>query len=153
MRRVRVAVALAAAVGLLLVGLQAGPAMANVVRHAALSGTAEIPGPGDADGVGTASISIKPGRGLVCWTIDVQNIELPATLSHIHRGDATVAGPIVVHLTPPDATGHSEGCTTVDKGLAKEIARNFSGFYVNVHNNPFPAGAVRGQLQPKRARR
>jgi sugar lactone lactonase YvrE len=37
---------------------------------------------------------------------------------------------------------------TVDPSLAAAIISNPGGYYVNVHSEPYPAGAVRGQLQP-----
>ena len=40
---------------------------------------------------------------------------------------------------------NSSGCTT-DATYAPLIAANPAGFYVNVHNGDFPAGAIRGQL-------
>ena len=36
--------------------------------------------------------------------------------------------------------------TGLDKNLLKDIIRNPENYYVNVHNTPFPNGAVRGQL-------
>ena len=36
--------------------------------------------------------------------------------------------------------------TGLDKNLLKAIIRNPENYYVNVHNAPFPNGAVRGQL-------
>lgn len=149
MRRARIArVAVAAlAAAALLVTVLAGPASAKVVRFAFMDGAQEVP-PADPDGTGVARIEINSGTGTVCWTIDVSNIELPATAAHIHRGAAGVNGPVEVTLSPPDGTGHAEGCTTASKALLKEIKKNSSAFYVNVHNEPFPGGAVRGQLQP-----
>jgi hypothetical protein len=112
-----------------------------------LTGAAEVPGPGDPDGRGHAHVRVFPKQDKVCFEIDVSNIELPATAAHIHRGSADVAGPVVVDLAPPGADGHSEGCVSVqDRELLRSIKNNPSGFYVNVHNTPFPAGAVRGQL-------
>ena len=109
-----------------------------------LTGAAERPGPGDPDGTGTASFRINPGQSRVCFELRVNAIE-PATLAHIHRGVAAVAGPIVVHLTPP-TSGFSSGCVAATRALILEILRNPAGFYANVHNTPFPPGAVRGQL-------
>ena len=48
-----------------------------------LTGEAEVPGPGDPDGSGEASVRLNPGRGEVCFDLTVQGIE-PATAAHIH---------------------------------------------------------------------
>jgi CHRD domain len=111
---------------------------------AALTGAAEVPGPGDPDGSGSAFITVNPGQGEICFELTVSNIA-PATASHIHVGPVGVAGPVVVGLTPP-TSGSSSGCVSVDRDLAKAILKNPEEYYVNVHNEPFPAGAVRGQL-------
>lgn len=113
-----------------------------------LTGAAEVPGPGDPDGSGTATIWLNHGQGRVCFEITVSNITLPATGAHIHVGTATEAGGIVVPLTPPDASGSSSGCVEdVSRELIKNIIQNPEGYYVNVHTLPgFGPGAVRGQL-------
>lgn len=113
-----------------------------------LTGAAEAPGPGDPDGSGTAWLSLNQGQGEVCFAIVVTDITLPATGAHIHRAPAGSPGPVVVPLTPPDATGTSSGCVTgVSQDLIKEIRQSPWEFYVNVHTLPlYAAGAVRGQL-------
>ena len=111
-----------------------------------LLGANEVPGPGDPDGSGTAKITINRGTGEICWSISVEDITLPATGAHIHPGAAGVAGPVIVPLSSPDATGLSSGCTAVDRELAKDIAKNPADYYVNVHTSDFPGGALRGQL-------
>jgi hypothetical protein len=109
-----------------------------------MTGAAEVPGPGDPDGSGTASIRLNPGQGEVCFELTVSGIA-PATAAHIHVGAVGVAGPVVVGLTPP-TSGTSSGCVTADPTLIKAIIQNPEQYYVNVHNADFPAGAVRGQL-------
>lgn len=111
---------------------------------ASLSGDQEVPGPGDADGSGFASLTLNQGQGLICYELTVENID-PARAAHIHIGAAGVAGPIVVHLAAP-TSGSSSGCAAADKDLIKAIRQNPENYYVNVHNAAFPAGAVRGQL-------
>jgi hypothetical protein len=110
-----------------------------------MTGAAEVPGPGDPDGSGTASITLNHGQTEICFELTVLGIA-PATAAHIHIGGAGVAGPVVVPLAPP-TSGTSSGCVTgVDPALVKAIIQSPQEYYVNVHNADFPAGALRGQL-------
>lgn len=109
-----------------------------------LTGEAEAPGPGDPDGTGTARLTLNPGQGEICFELTVANIA-PATAAHIHEAPAGSPGPVVVGLTAP-TSGTSRGCRAVARDLILEILADPSAYYVNVHNAPFPAGAVRGQL-------
>jgi hypothetical protein len=111
-----------------------------------MTGAAERPGPGDPDGSGTASFTINRGLGEVCWEIEVTGITLPSIGAHIHLAPVTDAGPVVVPLTPPDATGMSSGCVDADPALVKAITKDPAAYYVNVHTTDFPAGALRAQL-------
>jgi hypothetical protein len=101
---------------------------------------------GDPNGVGSATILIDDTT--LCFGITVNNLDQP-TAAHIHRGHAGVNGPIVVPLTPPasgDPGASSDCIPEVDPDLLREIRANPGRFYVNVHTEKFPAGAVRGQL-------
>jgi len=113
---------------------------------ASMTGTQEVPGPGDPDGSGSAEITIVDATDNVCWDLNVQGIG-PATAAHIHRGSPTEAGPAVVTLQPP-ADGTDKGCVAAPGALADEIESNPGAFYVNVHNAEYPNGAIRGQLRP-----
>jgi glucose/arabinose dehydrogenase len=115
--------------------------------RATLTGEAEVPGPGDSDGMGLSHVKIDPAANEICYSIVARDILLPAAAAHIHVGGPDVAGPVVVPLAPPDETGASAGCVSdVDPALVEAIITNPSGYYVNVHNADFPAGAIRGQL-------
>ncbi len=109
-----------------------------------LTGAAEVPGPGDPDGSGTASLTVNPGLGQICYSVEVSGIA-PATAAHIHVGTAVEAGPVVVPLAPP-TDGASDACAAVDRELALAILQDPAAYYVNVHNAEYPAGALRGQL-------
>jgi hypothetical protein len=120
-------------------------AQSETLLTANLTGAAEVPGPGDPDGSGTADVTLKPASGEICYEINVSNIA-SATMAHIHVGAADVAGPVVVNFDPP-ASGSSSGCVAVDISLINAIIADPANYYVNVHNASFPAGAVRGQLE------
>lgn len=133
-----------------LLGMSAVVAAGGQRFRAEMTGANEFPDPGDKDGTGIAVIKINQGKGTVKFEIDVQNITLPATAAHIHPGKPGEANPPVVDLIPPDETGHSEGTVQASKALLKKIRKNPKAFYVNVHNEDFPGGAVRGQLRKGR---
>ena len=116
----------------------------GMVFTAELTGAAERPDPGDPDGTGKATVTIKTSTNEICFELSVSGIN-EANAAHIHKGDPETAGPIVVELTAP-AGGSSEGCSAVQAEIANEIAVSPTSFYVNVHNADFPKGAVRGQL-------
>gem|GEM_PF-1057843 len=109
-----------------------------------LVGAVEVP-PGDPDGSGTATIRLRPEKGEACFELTASDIG-PATAAHIHEGAEGVAGPAVVTLDPPTG-GSSSGCVSnVDTDLLRNILQNPEQYYVNVHNEEFPDGAIRGQL-------
>ena len=109
-----------------------------------LTGAAEVPGPGDPDGTGTARVTLNPGKGQVCYELTVDKIG-EATMAHLHAGAIDKAGPPVVTLKAP-ANGSAKDCATLEKDKIMDIIKNPASYYVNVHNAEFPNGAVRGQL-------
>ncbi len=115
---------------------------------AEMTGAQDVP-PADPDGSGTATFTVNPGVGEICFTVTSENISLPVVAAHIHAGVAGANGPPVVFLLPAgvsDADGDFSGCVTVDRATAKDILKRPSAYYVNLHNAEFPDGAIRGQL-------
>jgi hypothetical protein len=110
--------------------------------EASLTGEKEVPGPGDPNGRGEAEVKVYKAK--VCYELEVKRIK-PATAAHIHLGLRGEAGDIVVPLKPP-TDGSSEGCTAISEQLSKQLREHPSRYYVNVHNDPYPDGAIRGQL-------
>ena len=114
-----------------------------------LTGAKEVPGPGDEDGRGKARIRLK--RDQVCFELSWRNIDAP-TAAHIHSGTREEAGPVVVGLFSVPAPGLGApvssvgGCAPADPALIAAIRNDPRAYYVNIHNVPFPAGAIRGQL-------
>jgi hypothetical protein len=110
-----------------------------------LTGAAEAPTPGDADGKGTATLRFNPGQGQICYELKVSGIDA-ANAAHIHVGPPGQAGDVAVPLEAPNADGTSKACATVDREVLKQIMDSPSDYYVNVHNAKYPNGALRGQL-------
>ena len=133
-------IAVAAVAALIAVAGAAGSTKAGGSSlHAMLTGKAETP-KGDPDGSATAEVKIN-GKS-VCWEIKASKVAT-LTAAHIHKGGAGVAGPVVV---PFGAAYKAKGCATTTAAIAAAIKKNPAGYYVNVHNAKYPAGALRGQL-------
>lgn len=118
-----------------------------------MRGQFEVPGPGDDNGRGQFAAVIST-RSL-CYFMTATKIE-PPTGAHIHVGGPDVAGPITVGLLLPTRVGvaacirpvpdDQDDSTTLSESELTALRFGPEGFYVNVHNVPFPAGAIRGQL-------
>jgi hypothetical protein len=121
------------------------------VFQALMTGANEVPGPGDADATGHATVMIWPGEDRVCWVLSWNRIDGTVVAAHIH-GPATTAQavpPVVTFFqgVPHDGTDTDRGCTT-SAAWADAIVADPGSFYVNVHSAPdFGPGAIRGQLR------
>jgi hypothetical protein len=113
---------------------------------ARMNGANEVPGPGDADGTGRAWLYADNGQA--CYTITWRDIAAPKA-AHIHRGDRGVAGPVVVTLFDTEQSGRrAEYCTSdYDADVAAAVIAHPEQYYVNLHNEAYPGGAIRGQLR------
>ena len=140
-RRLFAALLLAALVALVL-ALPVSATGHTTTLHATLTGEQEVPGPGDPDGRGHAVVKVFKKK--VCYTLEVKRIK-PATAAHIHLGFRGEAGPVVVTLEPP-TDGFSRGCVEIPRALSLGLMEHPERYYVNVHNEPYPEGAIRGQL-------
>ena len=143
MRRIVIPAVLA---GTAIIGAAVASAQDNSGKRirVSLEGEVEVPVQGDPDGTGTATIRVNPGQGQLCYTISVSGIA-PATAAHIHEAPAGSQGGVVVGLTAPTG-GSSSGCVAIDRQEALDIIREPENYYINVHNTPFPGGALRAQL-------
>ena len=148
-----------------------GPTTENF--RAQLNGANERPDPRTTPATGTANFTLR--RDTLYWTITMSNIT-NVTAAHIHIGDATESGGVLMPLTP-GTTGASN--TRIEGFLARSAfvapgapnaAVTFDAMlgmmrtgdaYVNVHTNDttndptnnsgpgdFPAGEIRGQITP-----
>ena len=157
-------VLVAALIGVLLPGAGAVAAGGSRTFRLELSGANEVPpNPHGAGDHVSGVITINAGQRTVCWRFGeltlVEADDLPH-IGHIHPGAAgTAANPILTLFgapqnpspttTPPAPTSYPTGTVCVEKvnrALIVQLFRNPSNFYVNLHNDAHPSGAVRDQL-------
>ena len=118
------------------------PAQAATTNEKAeMTGAEEVPGPGDPDGKGTATVVVDDAANTVCFELTYTGLG-KVTAAHIHTGAKGVAGPPAVTLKG------DKGCVNVDPTTAKALRDDPGSHYVNVHTDEFPKGAIRGQLGP-----
>lgn len=132
----------------------------NLTFTANLSGGSEVPGVSTGS-AGTATVTWNTTTKAGTYRVDVYNMPVGTTASHIHAGAAGVGGPVVVNFTVP-AGGISNdyglsgtfGCTDIvvraPQGINScedfEQALMLGNTYVNVHSTANPGGEIRGQL-------
>jgi hypothetical protein len=126
----------------------ATPAAATIVSYVlSMDGSQEVPGPGDADGTASGTITLDDVTGAVSWNLTYANIDLP-TAMHIHSGAAGVAGGVLIGLGVATSGGAGtliDNLVAAPASVASVLAAP-ANFYVNIHNASFGPGAVRGQL-------
>jgi len=109
--------------------------------HATLAGSPTT----DPDGTGTATFTLNQGHGQICFNVAWTNLGTVTGL-HIHA----VADDSIVVALDADANladGSAKGCENgVPKKTIMAIRQHPEKYYVNVHTDEFPAGAIRGTL-------
>jgi hypothetical protein len=113
-----------------------------------LAGGREAGSAGDPAGKGFAVVTLDGST--VRYYIWVRDIAQP-TAAHIHGALAGQTGAVVVDLAPsfssPTAGVYvAAGSVGSDPATVQGMLQQPNAYYVNVHNTPFPGGAVRGQL-------
>lgn len=128
--------------------------------NANLSGGNEVPGvvTGSA---GTAIVTWNTTTKAGTYRVDVYNMPVGTTASHIHVGAAGVSGPVVINFTVPTGGPSNDYGLTGTFGCSDVVARAAQGInscedfeqalllgntYVNVHSTANPGGEIRGQL-------
>jgi hypothetical protein len=146
------------AVGLL-VAMSVGSTIAAGGRTitVAMTGAQEVPGPGDPDASGTATVTLNPGLGTVCYSLswtdasgeDADLMNDPVWGGHIHVGAAGISGGVFIGLfngTSFGSDASTSGCVSATREAILAVISNPAGYYVNIHSDEYPGGIIRGQL-------
>ena len=107
---------------------------------------------GDLAATGTASVWVDS----LCYAVRVQDLTSGPTAAHLHQGEAGADGQVVATLDVPSRAsgdGLAVGCLTDEDirngtlgDLRAALAEEPETFYVDVHSQGHPDGALRGQL-------
>lgn len=114
-----------------------------------MTGAKERPTPNASTATGSATFTrISPTQ--LSYTYNYQNLTTALTAAHIHIGNATVAGNIVIPLSigSGGTSGTVSDTATANEDLLNDICLNPGGYYINLHTSTFPGGEIRDQLQP-----
>jgi len=125
-----------------------------------LHGGNEVPGVSTGS-AGTATVTWNATTKAGTYRVDVYNMPVATTASHIHAGAAGVAGPVIVNFAVPAggisndyALSGTFACADVvvraPQGINScedfEQALMLGNTYVNVHSVVNGGGEIRGQL-------
>jgi len=124
---------------------------ANGAKEVSVNG---VPNQGDPDGTAIGTVFLDSGTtgntGTAIISVVVSNIDFPFSGFHIHQAPVTTTGPIVLNFGNPESfsVGNTVNATITNLSSAtiNSAIADPSGFYFNMHNTPFPGGAVRDQL-------
>lgn len=116
----------------------------NSSFKATLSGANERPTPNTSPATGSSTLIFNNDTKTFTVTTTYSGLTAAATGGHIHRGDATVSGPVIFPFT--NVTVSPIVYTSAALSAADEADLRAGNFYVNIHSSLNPGGEIRGQL-------
>jgi hypothetical protein len=148
------AIVLAAVAGSMLVSVNSAVASTGVKFTVTLTDVHPVTdiAVGDPDASGTAVLKLHPKAGKLCYIIKVRGLEAPTEPApgigdaHIHRSDGSIAVDLATDFKMADGFYVATGCVAVSDALLHEISTDPTAFYINIHNAPYPGGALFGAL-------
>lgn len=150
-----------ATAGLFALLVSAAQAQAQTITFTAnLSGGSEVPVvvTGSA---GSATVTWNTSTKTGTYNVQVYNMPVGTTASHIHVGPAGGGGPVVINFTVPAGGISNDYALTGTFACSDVVLRAAQGInscedfeqallldntYVNVHSTANPGGEIRGQL-------
>jgi len=106
-----------------------------------------VPGPGDPTAVGGVQVVPTGVADELCYRMELRSLHPPATAVHVHRGEFGNVGEVIFTLDVGVGSGWSVHC---DRGVDAEqraaLHADPQAFYVDVHNDAYPDGVMRGQM-------
>lgn len=107
-----------------------------------MDGLQEVP-PNASPATGTIVGTYDDVTNFLDITVTFSGLTATQTNAHIHRGAVGVAGPVVFGIPLGSPSVFS---TTLDATQEADLLAGL--YYVNIHSQNFPAGEIRGQMNP-----
>jgi hypothetical protein len=110
----------------------------------------EVPGGGDPDGQGSATLDFNQQKDEVCFTINWTRLTGAVTALHLHAAARGSEGPHWIDFfnnqSFPGAQSTASGCVATPRDKINAVINHPADYYLNVHSTTFEKGAIRGQL-------
>lgn len=122
------------------------PAPENIITiDLPLTSTSQVP-PQKSTGEGLGSLSLNLDSNTLSGHISFG--ELTVSAAHIHQGYAGEIGSAIVAF---EASADASTMVLAETTLSEEQVERFraGGYYINLHNDEFPDGFLRGQILPQ----
>jgi len=116
----------------------------DVTFKATLNAANERPTPNTSTATGSSTLIFNIDTKIFTVSTSYTGLTGVATASHIHKGDATVAGPVIYPFT--NVTVSPILFTSAALDASQETDLRAGNNYANVHTALNPGGEIRGQL-------
>ena len=131
--------------GVLLAGLTAGAAHAEMLKFTAKLDTMQEVPPKTGPGTGTLDATLDTASKKLTYTLTFSGLSGPATSAHFHGpAGMGVVGSVEVPIS--GLTSPSHGSATLTKSQVADMKAG--RVYVNIHTAANPGGEIRGQVMP-----
>ncbi len=111
---------------------------------ATLSGANERPTPNASPATGSSTLVFNTDTKIITVTTTYSGLTGTASAAHIHKGDASIAGPVLFGFT--NVTVSPIVYTSRVLSASEEADLRAGLQYVNIHSALYPGGEIRGQL-------
>ncbi|MGH3718602.1 MAG: CHRD domain-containing protein [Pseudonocardiaceae bacterium] len=112
----------------------------------------EVPGGGDPDGQGSATLDLDPHKAEVCFTITWSRLRgEKVTALHLNAAPRGGEGPLWIAFFDkqsfPSGRSMASGCVSSPQDKIDAVIGHPADYYLNVDSTTFGNGAIRGQLK------
>ena len=109
-----------------------------------IQGAQQVP-PNGSLAMGSVTTLLDKATGMIYLTGSFDGLAAAATVAHIHKGNPTISGSVIIPLkVTADTKGTIHSASAITPGDMTSMLAG--GTYVNIHSTTYPAGEIRGQL-------